>query len=105
VIFNYYQQLIKLRKSEKLISDGHFTHLIPDHPQVFAYERWLDDSNEKLLVFVNFYDKETTVTLPKEFVGQTGQVLISNFQQNVDSSKLSTDLKLAPYEAVAYKLQ
>ena len=60
-IFNHYQELIKLRKTEPLIYAGHFKELLADDKQVFAYERYLDDSSEKLVVFNNFYGTEVTV--------------------------------------------
>lgn len=103
VIFNYYQQLIKLRKSEKLISDGHFKQLLSDHPQVFAYERWLDDTSAKLIVLINFYGQTAHVTLPQELVGQEGTVFLSNYVQSSKSLELPENLKLKPYEALVYK--
>lgn len=98
-IFNFYQKLIALRKQEPLISDGHFKELFASHPQVFAYERYLTDSPEKLFVFNNFYDKKVTLELPEK-IG-VGAVLCSNYERTYD--QLPKELTLEPYETLAFK--
>ena len=98
-IFNFYQKLIALRKQESLISDGHFKELFASHPQVFAYERYLTDSPEKLFVFNNFYDKKVTLELPEK-IG-AGAVLCSNYERTYD--QLPKELTLEPYETLAFK--
>ncbi|MFJ6991326.1 MAG: alpha,alpha-phosphotrehalase [Limosilactobacillus mucosae] len=101
-IFNYYQNLIKLRHNEELISDGHIRMFLKDDPQVLAYERFLDDQPSKLLVFNNFYGQSHTVTLPKAFQKQAAQVVISNYDQQ--DINLQETLTLRPYEALAIKI-
>jgi trehalose-6-phosphate hydrolase len=102
-IFNYYQKLIKLRKSEKLISDGHIKMFLGDDPQIFAYERYLEDSDEKLLVFTNFYGKKHSAKLPEKYQGKDYQVLLSN--HDAENGKLTDEITLAPYEALAIKIK
>lgn len=101
-IFNYYQNLIKLRHNEELISDGHIRMFLKDDPQVLAYERFLDDQPSKLLVFNNFYGQSHTVTLPKAFQKQAAQIVISNYDQQ--DINLQETLTLRPYEALAIKI-
>lgn len=101
-IFNYYQNLIKLRHNEELISDGHIRMFLKDDPQVLAYERFLDDQPSKLLVFNNFYGQSHTVTLPKAFQKQAAQVVISNYDQQ--DINLQETLTLRPYEALVIKI-
>lgn len=101
-IFSYYQKLIQLRKSESLISDGHIKMFLKDDSQVFAYQRYLDDSPERLLVFANFYGKGHTITVPEEFQGHDCQLLISNDRRTL--STVPAEIELAPYEALAIKL-
>lgn len=99
-IFNFYQKLIQLRKNERLISDGHFKARFAKHQQVFAYERYLDDDSQKLLVFNNFSARFAELELPAtdRFAGKT---LVTNMGQTYE--KLPQTLKLAPYETLAFK--
>jgi oligo-1,6-glucosidase len=51
-LFHYYQQLIALRRTNALITDGRYRLLQPDHPHLFAYLR--EDEHQSLLVLCNF---------------------------------------------------
>ena len=101
-IFNHYQKLINLRKTEPLIYTGHFKELLPDNKQVFAYERYLDDSNEKLVVFNNFYGNEVTVDLPAEYQDKDCTTLVDNYHNEIQ--KTSKQITLQPYESLAIKI-
>lgn len=101
-IFNHYQKLINLRKTEPLIYAGHFKELLPDNKQVFAYERYLDDSTEKLVVFNNFYGNEVTVDLPAEYQDKGCTTLVDNYQNEIQ--KTSKQITLQPYESLAIKI-
>ena len=101
-IFNHYQKLINLRKTEPLIYAGHFKELLPDNKQVFAYERYLDNSNEKLVVFNNFYSNEVTVDLPAEYQDKDCTTLVDNYQNEIQ--KTSKQITLQPYESLAIKI-
>ena len=101
-IFNHYQKLINLRKTEPLIYAGHFKELLPDNKQVFAYERYLDDSNEKVVVFNNFYSNEVTVDLPAEYQDKDCTTLVDNYHNEIQ--KTSKQITLQPYESLAIKI-
>lgn len=101
-IFNHYQKLINLRKTEPLIYAGHFKELLPGNKQVFAYERYLDDSNKKLVVFNNFYGNEVTVDLPAEYQDKDCTTLIDNYHNEIQ--KTSKQITLQPYESLAIKI-
>lgn len=101
-IFNHYQKLIKLRKTEPLIYVGHFKELLADDKQVFAYERYLDNSPEKLVVFNNFYGTEVTVDLPAEYQDKDCTTLVDNYQNEIQ--KTSKQITLQPYESLAIKI-
>ncbi len=101
-IFNHYQKLINLRKTEPLIYAGHFKELLPDNKQVFAYERYLDDSTEKLVVFNNFYGNEVTVDLLAEYQDKDCTTLVDNYQNEIQ--KTSKQITLQPYESLAIKI-
>ncbi|MDE7024200.1 MAG: alpha-glucosidase C-terminal domain-containing protein, partial [Ligilactobacillus sp.] len=100
-IFNFYQKLIALRKQERLISEGHFKLQLADDKQVFAFERYLDDSNDKLLVLNNFYGTKTTVKLT-DLAGKAGKVLLSNYDR--DLTNWPDTITLNPYETLAFKV-
>lgn len=101
-IFNHYQKLINLRKTEPLVYAGHFKELLPDNKQVFAYERYLDDSTEKLVVFNNFYSNEVTVDLPAQYQNKDCTMLVDNYQNEIQ--KTSKQITLQPYESLAIKI-
>lgn len=101
-IFTYYQKLIALRKQEELIYAGHFKAHLKDHPEVFAYERYLDEKSAKLLVLNNFYANEIEITLPLDFQDKQAKVLLGNYQV-ADSVFKETKVCLKPYETLALK--
>ena len=101
-IINHYQKLINLRKTEALIYAGHFKELLADNKQVFAYERYLDDSNKKLVVFNNFYGNEVTVDLPAEYQDKDCTTLVDNYHNEIQ--KTSKQITLQPYESLAIKI-
>lgn len=91
-IFKFYHQLTKLRKKYAIISDGTYEPYLENHPSVLAYKRHYQ--NEELVVFNNFYGKETTVELEniKDY-----KVLISNYKEH----DLKDTFTLRPYETIA----
>lgn len=73
-IFEFYQQLIALRKQYPVISDGSYTPFGTEIDRLYAYIRTY--GTQQLLVLNNFSDKTMTVPLPEKF--QTAKVLITN---------------------------
>lgn len=100
-IYPYYQALIKLRKQEPLVSAGHFAPLLLTDPQVWAYERWLAEQPEKLLVLNNFYGTATTIAVPAAWRGKAVTKVLGNYPTIVD--QLGTQLTLQPYESLVLK--
>ncbi|MEF2966011.1 alpha-glucosidase [Paenibacillus sp. M1] len=97
-IFHYYKKLIALRKQHKVIVYGEYKLLLPEHEEIYAYTRTLE--NERLLVILNFFGKEPMLELPDEFNPDGIELLISNYEprKGEDFRKL----KLRPYEARVY---
>ena len=79
-----------------IIADGGYQSWRLDDPQVFGY--WRTYHQQKLLVLTNFYEQPTTVTLPDEMV--SAHVLLSNY----DDVKVTSQLTMQPYQAVALLL-
>lgn len=95
-LFHYYQQLIKLRRSEltDLMVYADFVPLDAEDNQVYAYERHAENG-EKLLVIANFTDAE--VERSYELAEATsGELVISNYQDDAGKT-------LRPYEAKVYR--
>ncbi|WEV44935.1 alpha,alpha-phosphotrehalase [Streptococcaceae bacterium ESL0687] len=89
-IFNFYKELIKLRKNHKIISEGSYKKALVDSKEIYAFVRELD--GKKLFVANNFSAEKVSLDLPSEFLG--GEVLVSNYGVS--------DLKeLKPYQSLA----
>jgi oligo-1,6-glucosidase len=61
-VYHYYAAMIALRRRHPALVYGAYRDRLPDHPQVFAYTREIDD--EKWLVMLNFSVDEVAVDLP-----------------------------------------
>ncbi|MFC6293083.1 alpha,alpha-phosphotrehalase [Macrococcus epidermidis] len=87
-VFYTYQKLIELRHNLDIITYGEVKPLLEDHPQIFAYERKLDDKS--ILVLANFTDEP--VDVPSS-IDIEGSILINNgtYHSNV----------LEPYQAIS----
>lgn len=101
-IFNYYQRLIHLRKTEPLIYAGHIRMFLKEDSQILAYERFLAGQSSKLLVFTNFYGKPCETQLPEQYQNQRAHVILSNYDEQ--DQVLTERIKLQPYEALVLKI-
>ena len=86
-IYHYYRKLIQLRHTYDIIVYGSFEPLLPDDPEVYAYERVLD--GRKLTVVLNWTDHTVSCPMAGE---DHGTELISNYPAHKKGS-------LQPYEA------
>lgn len=94
-VFNYYKQLIRLRKQNPIIVYGTYDLFLADDPNLYIYTRTYE--NDKLLIVCNFTDKEVSFDLSNEF--KNSSVLISNYKH----SNIFENIILKPYEAVVLK--
>ena len=92
-IFTFYNELIRLRKEMRVISEGSYLPALEDSQEIYAFERHLD--GQKLLVLNHFYGSEVEVAIPKDY--QTGRVLLS-YYENVE---LAEKVILKPYQTLA----
>ncbi len=60
-IIAFYKELIALRKSEQIFVNGSFKDLLPDHHQLYIFER--KESNDSYIIVLNFSDDEVIVPL------------------------------------------
>jgi len=100
-IFRYYQQLIRLRRENPVIVYGEYDILLPEHPQVYAFTRTLDD--DRLLVILNWSGTEADFALPPEIETRGQELLIANY--DVDAEDSLRELTLRPWEARVYRLR
>lgn len=71
-VFHHYRKLIDLRHRSEVVREGIFALLAPDHEQLFAYTRTLDD--QALLVLANM--SSTDIELPSGLPDAAGGSLV-----------------------------
>lgn len=99
-IFYYYQKLIQLRKENLIIVYGDYQLILEDNEYVYSYLRSL--GQERLLVILNFFAKQTIFNLPANINYQEKKILISNYC--IEEKEGIERIYLRPYEARVYQL-
>ncbi|MCL2681560.1 MAG: alpha,alpha-phosphotrehalase [Streptococcaceae bacterium] len=89
-IYSFYKEMIKLRKSEKIISEGTYKSALKDDTHIYAFVREYD--SQKLLVLTNFSNQIVDYILPVEF--ENAEILVNNY----DDYQVG---QMQPYQAVA----
>lgn len=97
-IFNYYKNLIELRKKHNTLVYGEFIEINREHKEIYSYIRKL--GNEAFLVVVNFFDGTPEFVLPENIKIQECELVLSNYQCD---DKNADNIKLRPYEARVYR--
>ncbi|KAA0805535.1 alpha,alpha-phosphotrehalase [Bacillus tropicus] len=99
-VFYHYKELIELRKTYDVITEGEYAILAENDPKIWAYTRTTE--SEVLLVINNFYGEEITYSVPAhvQLDGMKQEILLSNYK---DASKDITKLNLRPYESIVYR--
>ncbi|WP_252247804.1 alpha-glucosidase [Clostridium sp. ZS6] len=97
-IFNYYKELIKIRKDNEIIVYGNYDLILEDSEEIYAYVRILNE--EQLLVICNFSSNTSEFKLPNNIKSKYKKLLIANY----DECKEETleNISLRPYECRAY---
>lgn len=92
-VFYTYQQLIKLRKAEPVLTWGDYQDLLPEHPLVWSYSR--QHEGQTLVVAANLSGEAQWLQLE----GHEGEweVLMSNYS---DAAAKPGEMSLRPFEAV-----
>lgn len=103
-ILNFYKQMIALRKTNEALVYGDFTELNHEHKDVYSFLREL--YGKRYLVIINFFGKNTSYQLQNDVDANEARLLISNYEDNADSSGLEAlrNIHLRPYEARIYSL-
>ncbi len=87
-IYNYYRELIRLRRESEVISDGSIRFIETPDPEVMAYKRTLAD--KELTVICNLSEKEKDVVT--DLI--SGSRVIGNYKD------LPKNGRLRPYECI-----
>ncbi len=94
-VLNYYRELVKLRSSQKALTEGDYEELLSYSPGIFAYARTMPDNSERIIVIANTTAKIRGYKIP-ELKGAT--LLASNYEDK--QSEL-----LRSYEIRVYKVK
>lgn len=99
-IFNYYKELIRLRKELKVVVDGDYRIIQQEHPSVFAYERSLKD--EKIVVLNNYYEEKTKIDLTVENINwEKAKILLTNGKK----VSLKDVIELSSYQSLVILIE
>ncbi len=99
-VFNYYKELIKMRKEHPSVVDGDFEFLMMEHPKMVIYRRKC--ARETLLVVCNFSDDAVKVELPEEIKASKWERILTNYSDTTPSVEGRTEW--LPWEAEVYTL-
>ncbi|MEZ6935293.1 MULTISPECIES: alpha,alpha-phosphotrehalase [Aeromonas] len=99
-VFWHYRDLIRLRKSHPIFTQGDYQELLAGHPQIWAYARRAH--GQTLLVVSNFYGEPVEFALPAELQSGEGRLLLGNYP---DSPARPQSCKLRPYESLIWLME
>lgn len=100
-VFYFYQDLIKLRKSLPIITEGDYQDLLPNHPDVLCYQRQYKD--EYLIVICNFRAFEVQLEVPLPSFSWEKRIS-HNIKDKEKIPLLSSNQTLQPYECKVFHL-
>jgi oligo-1,6-glucosidase len=99
-VYQYYKELIRLRKENPILVYGQYDLILEEHEQIYAYTRRYE--GETLLVILNFSDQESEFVLPEGLKHGGKSLLISNYEVNEEEG--IDQFTLRSYEARVYEL-
>ncbi|MBC6488602.1 alpha,alpha-phosphotrehalase [Aeromonas hydrophila] len=99
-VFWHYRDLIRLRKSHPIFTQGDYQELLTGHPQIWAYARRAN--GQTLLVVSNFYGEPVEFALPAELQSGQGRLLLGNYP---DSPAQPQSAMLRPYESLIWLME
>lgn len=99
-LFNFYRQLIALRRQIPALRSGMFQPLTFDPRSVLAYLRQQGD--QAILVALNFSRRKQRLVLGSEMARRSWQLLLSN-RERPARHKAGMLLELGPYEAAIFQ--
>lgn len=92
-VFYFYKKLIQLRKDIDVITTGDYVDLMPEHKELFCYQR--ENETHRLIAVHNFYDNEVELYLDIQEKG--AEYILSNYG-DIEAEKPQSSMVLRPYE-------
>lgn len=99
-IHDYYKKLIKYRKGNEIVRDGDFKEIGLEDSDIFCYTRTY--KGKTLLVLGSFSDKKVCYNVPNNLQKFQRELVISNYDGNIEQNKDASTLYLRPYEALVF---
>lgn len=99
-IHDYYKKLIKYRKGNEIVRDGDFKEIGLEDSDIFSYTRTY--KGKTLLVLGSFSDKKVCYNVPNNLQKFKRELVVSNYDGNIEQNKDASTLYLRPYEALAF---
>lgn len=99
-IHDYYKKLIKYRKGNEIVRDGDFKEIGLEDSDIFSYTRTY--KGKTLLVLGSFSDKKVCYNVPNNLQKFKRELVISNYDGNIEQNKDASTLYLRPYEALVF---
>jgi len=100
-VLSYFKQMTYIRKTYPALVYGDYTIIKPEHEQVYAYTRQLED--QRFLILLNFSDQIEQFSLPLEISYNRKIKIVSN--DRVIDDKTFKEFTLTPWQAIVYKLE
>lgn len=99
-IHDYYKKLIKYRKGNEIVRDGDFKEIGLEDSDIFSYTRTY--KGKTLLVLGSFSDKKVCYNMPNNLQNFKRELVVSNYDGNIEQNKDASTLYLRPYEALVF---
>ncbi|MEX0291161.1 MAG: alpha-glucosidase [Flavobacteriaceae bacterium] len=99
-VLNYFRRMVQIRKAHPGLIYGHYTLLLEENEQVYAYTRTLKDS--RYLILLSFSTKKTELKIPLAY--SKAKLIISNDKSEMEPVEKHNHFTLAPYQASVYQL-
>ena len=95
-VYNYFRQMIELRRNTPALVYGDYHDLDPINPVIFSYTRTLGP--ERYLIVLNFSRDPVAYTFPNDL--KTRELLLSNLRTSKENTTLAN---LRGWEARIYQ--
>lgn len=92
-VLNFYRKAIALRKRLSCVRWGKYREYGKLSSRFYTYS--MQDDWQKILVVCSFSKKEQPLRLPRDFIAETGELVLTNYPEN-------TSMTMKPYEARVY---